>query len=162
MSTEKKKKKSLLIIAVVAAICVAAAAVGCFYLMSQNKKDSNSSITKVEDDSGEKGNVDASLEYSGYTTLLSEEKLITLNFTNPLKSKKSLNLEIIAEVDGENIVLAKTDILRPGYKIDSVKYDLDREIPKGNYPGKFIVHFYNEQGKEEIVNSEIAINIYVK
>lgn len=166
MSTEKKKNKlPFIIIIVVAVLCVAAAAVaGYFYQMSQNNKDdSNSSITKVESENdAEKGDVDASLQYAGYATLLSEEKIITLNFTNPLKSKKSLNLEIVAEVNGENITLATTDTLHPGHKIDSVKYDLDREIPKGNYPGKFLVHFYDERGKEEIVNSEIAINIYVK
>ena len=78
------------------------------------------------------------------------------------KSKKTFNLEIVADINGENLVLAITDKIRPGYKIDSVKSALDREVPKGDYKGKFIVHFYNEQGKEEVVNSEIAISIHVR
>ncbi len=126
-------------------------------------KTPDSFITKVDSgDNEEHSNADVSLQYAGSATLLTDEKLITLNFTNPAKSKKSLSLDIIAEVDGEDVILAKTGIIRPGYKIDSVKYTLDREIPKGEYKGKFIVHFYNEQDKEEIVNSAITISVYVK
>ena len=163
MSTKKKDKLLFVIITIVA--FVAAVAGGYLFQMLQfgNKDNSNSSITKIDSEEDEKeGDADVSLKYAGYATLLSDEKLVTLNFTNPSKSKKSLSLEIIAEVNGENITLAKTDKIRPGYKIDSVKSDLDREIPKGNYKGKFVISFYNEQDKEEIVNSEITINVYVK
>ena len=163
MSAKKRKKFPFGIIAVVA--FVAAMVGGSLYqlLRHSGEEDSNSSITKVasEDDNGE-SDVDVSLKYVGYVTLLNDEKLVTLNFTNPSKSKKSLSLEIVADIDGEDITLAKTDRIHPGYKIDSVKSDLDREIPKGNYKGKFIIHFYNERGEEEIVNSEIKINVYVK
>ena len=163
MTTKKKKKFPLVIIAIVT-FAVAMAGGYLFQMaLHGSEKTSDSSIVKVEpEDDGEKNNVDVSLKYAGYATLLSDEKIITLNFTNPSKSKKSLSLEIVADVDGENIVLAETDMIRPGYKIDSVKYTLDREIPRGDYKGKFIVHFYNEQDKEEIVNSEIAINVYIK
>lgn len=163
MSTEKKKKFPLIIIAI-AAFGLAIAGGYLFQMILRgNEETSNSSITKVEsEDAGEKSGVDVSLKYAGYATLETDKNLIALNFTNPSKSKKSLDLEIVADIDGEDIVLAKTDRIYPGYKIDSVKYTLEREITKGDYKGKFIVHFYNEQDKEEIVNSEIAINIYVK
>ena len=163
MSAKKQKKFPFIIIAIV--VFVAAIAGGYFLqvILHSGEETSNSSITKVEsEDDDDKNRVNVSLKYAGYATLLSDEKLITLNFTNPSKSKKSLSLEIVANIDGEDVVLAKTDKLRPGYKIDSVKYTLDREISKGDYKGKFIVHFYNEQDKEEIVNSEITINIYVR
>lgn len=160
----EKKKKSLLILIAIVTFAVAMAGGYLFQMaLHGSEKTSDSSIVKVEPEDGdEKSDVDVSLKYAGYATLLSDEKIITLNFTNPSKSKKSLSLEIVAEVDGEDIVLAKTDKIRPGYKIDSVEYASDREIPEGNYKGKFIVHFYNEQDKEEIVNSEIAINVYIK
>lgn len=162
MSTGKKKKYLFIILAIVA--FVAAIAGGyIFWMIHDSGETSSSSIVKVESENDdEKSDVDVSLKYAGYATLLNDEKLITLNFINPSKSKKSLSLEIVADVGGENIILAKTDRIYPGYKIDSVKYTLDKEIPKGDYKGKFIVHFYNEQDKEEIVNSEIIINIYVK
>ena len=163
MPTEKKKKFPFIIIAI-ATFGLAIAGGYLFQMFLHNGEDeSNSSIVKVEsEDDGEKSDVDVSLKYAGYATLLSDENLVTLNFTNPSKSKKSLSLEIVANVDGEDIILAETDMIRPGYKIDSAKYTLDREVPKGDYKGKFIVHFYNEQDEEEIVNSEIAINVYVK
>lgn len=163
MSTEKKKKSPFILIAIV--VFAAAVAGGYLFQMMINRSEEtpDSSITKVDsEDADEKSDVDVSLKYAGYATLLSDENLVTLNFTNPSKSKKSLSLEIVANVDGEDIILAETDMIRPGYKIDSAKYTLDREIPKGDYKGKFIVHFYNEQDEEEIVNSEIAINVYVK
>ena len=163
MSTEKKKKFPFILIAVAAFGLAIAGGYLFQMILHSNEEPSNSSIVKVESENDDgKSDVDVSLKYSGYATLLSDENLITLNFTNPSKSKKSLSLEIVADIDGEDIVLAKTDRIYPGYKIDSVKYTLDKEIAKGDYKGKFIVHFYNEQDKEEIVNSEIAINVYVK
>lgn len=163
MSTKKKKKFPFIIIAIVAFVAAIAGGYLLRIILHGSEETPNSSVTQVESEDGdEKGDVDVSLKYAGYVTLETDKNLITLNFTNPSKSKKSLDLEIVAEIDGEDIVLARTDKIRPGYKIDSVKYTLDKEIPQGNHKGKFIVHFYNEQDKEEIVNSEIAINVYVK
>lgn len=163
MSTKKKKKFPFIIIAIVAFVAAIAGGYLLRMILHGSEETPNSSITQVESEDGdEKSDVDVSLKYAGYVTLLSDENLITLNFANPSKSKKSLDLEIVANINGEDIVLARTDKIRPGYKIDSVKYTLDKEIPQGNYKGKFIVHFDNEQDKEEIVNSEIAINVYVK
>ena len=161
MSKNQKKKFPIIILTVAAFLAAAAGGYFCLSFL-QDKTPSNSSITKVEDDGEEAGTVDASLKYSGYVTLLNEEKLITLNFINPKKARKTISLEIIANVDGEDVTLAKTDKIAPGYKIDSVKYELDREIEKGNYKGNFIVYFYNEKDEEEIVNSRIGINVYVK
>ena len=157
-----KKKRSFLVIAVVF-IMAAVGGYVCQISLRNNNINSNSSITKIESENdNEKDNVDVSLQYAGYATLFIDEKLIALNFTNPSKSKKSLSLEIVAIVNEEDVVLAESDIIRPGYKIDSVKSFLEREIPKGDYKGKYIVHFYNEQDEEELINSEIAINIYVR
>lgn len=168
MSSLKNKKLPVIITATV--VFAAAVAGGYFFQVFRNQSNQetpdseipNSSITKVEDNGEEKGSVDASLKYAGYVTLLKDKNIITLNFTNPSKSKKSLKLDIVANIDGKDVTLAKTDVIRPGYKIDQVKYELGQEIPEGKYDGKFIVYFYNDQGNEEIVNSEIAINVYVK
>ncbi len=163
MPTKNKKKSPIIILAIVAFVAAVAGGYLFQLVMHHSEETPDSSITKVEaEDDDNKSDVDVSLKYAGYVTLLNDEKLITLNFTNPSKSKKSLSLEIVAEVDGEDIILANTDKIRPGYKINNAQYTLDREIPQGNYKGKFIVHFYNEQDKEEIINSEIAINVYVK
>ena len=162
-----KKKIPPLVIVIVAIVAFAAAIAGGYLLrmiLNSGEEAQSSFITKIEseDDDKEKEDVDVSLQYAGRATLFTDEKIINLNFANPSKSKKSLSLEISVNVDGEDIVLAETNKIRPGYKINNVEYTLEREIPKGDYKGKFIVHFYNEQDKEEVVNSEIAINIYVK
>ena len=98
-------------------------------ILHGSEESPSSSITKVEsEDDGGKSDVDVSLKYAGYATLLSGDKSITLNFTNPSKSKKSLSLEIVANVDGEDIVLANTDIIRPGYR---QIHPIDHVFPRG-------------------------------
>ena len=159
------KKKIFLFVIVAIAAFVLAIATGYLFWGTKHSEDyADSSIVKVEPSDNEemKDSTDVSLQYAGYVTLLSDEKNITLNFTNPSRSKKSLSLEIVANINGDNITLAKSDIIHPGYKINNIKYKLNREIPKGNYVGKFVVYFYGEQDKKEIVNTEIKINIYVK
>ena len=126
-----------------------------------NNANPDVSITEVKDD-GRKNDGGVSLEYAGYITLETEQNLITLNFTNPSRSTKSLSLEIVGNINGKEITFAKTDIIKPGNKITSVKYTPEKEIAKGRYEGKFIVHFYNEQDQEEIVVTNIDIKVYVK
>lgn len=158
-----KKKTLFVVIAIVALVAAMAGGYFIRMLLDGGEKNPDYSITKIESgDSDEEKSVDASLQYAGYVTLINTEKRITLNFTNPTKSKKSMSLDIVANINGEDVKLASTDKIRPGYKIDSVKYTLDRKIPEGDYKGKFVVHFYNEQDNEEIVNSEIAIKVYVR
>lgn len=156
-----KQKKIILIISAVVIFLLAAAG-GYFYFAIFREDSSNSSITAIEGDDSEAGSVDASLTYSGYATLISEDDLITLNFANPKKSRKTLSLDIVANIDGEDIVLARTAKVHPGYKIDGVKYELNRDLPKGTYQGRYIVHFYDDDDNEEIVNSKIEIKIYIK
>ena len=158
-------KKPILSITVTAVVSFGLAIAGGYlYLSTQHTETEipDTSIVAVEDNENGNDSVDASLKYAGYATLETDKNLITLNFTNPSKSRKSLSLDIIGNINGEDITLAKTSKVRPGYKINSVKYALDQEIDKGNYKGKFIVHFYNDQGEEEIVNTEIAIDLHVK
>lgn len=160
----KNKKKLPIIAASVISFTVAAVGGYLFQTIWHNNVEiPNASIVKVDsDDSDNSNSVDVSLQYSGYVTLLNDENRITLNFTNPAKSKKSFSIDIVANINGEDIILAKTDKIKPGYKIDSINSDLDYKVPTGDYKGKFILHFYDNNNIEEIVGSEIAINVYVK
>lgn len=160
-------KKKILLVFIIATVAILAAVAGAYFcqMFTKNraKTESDSSIIKVEpseDDSNT--TADVSLQYAGYVTLRSEEKLLTMNFTNPSRSKKTMSLEIIANIDDEEIILAKSDKIRPGYKIESIKYQQDRNFPKGTYDGNFLVHFYDENDNEEIVNSNIKIKVYIK
>ena len=85
------KKSSSIIIAVIVTFVVTA--VGGVLLLrmfdtDNDGKTPDSFITKVDSgDNEEHSNADVSLQYAGSATLLTDEKLITLNFTNPAKSK---------------------------------------------------------------------------
>ena len=168
MSTEKKKKLPIIILA----IAVPVAAVGGAVLYGEffsNHEDSEvidipeGIVEADEEDRKDDGSdSDVSMKYAGYVTLYNDDKYMTMNFTNPGKSKKSMSLEIIANVAGEDILLATTGKIRPGYKVNKVETERKYAIPEGTYDGKYRVHFYNEEGSEEIVNSEIKIKVYVK
>ena len=162
MRIEKRKKYPFVILAIVA--FVAAIAVGFLVVgILNNTGEPNSVIVEAEpEENGTKAGVDVSLRYAGYINVLKNEKKITLNFTNPSTSKKSIRLELIANVDDEDIILGKSEIIRPGQKIIELKYDDNHNIPQGKYEGKYIIFFYNDRDEEEIVKSEIAINVFVK
>ena len=161
MRIEKRKRYPFVILAIVA--FAAAIAVGFLVMNMFNNSDSNSVIVEAEpEENGTKAGVDVSLRYAGYINVLKNEKKITLNFTNPSTSKKSIRLELIANVDDEDIILGKSEIIRPGQKIIELKYDDNHNIPQGKYEGKYIIFFYNDSDEEEIVKSEIAINVFVK
>ena len=165
---KKSKKRAILLFF----LCILFASISAFATVlllekirdkgdDDNNKNSNTSVVEVKDD-GKKNDGGVSLEYAGYVTLETEQNLITLNFTNPSRSTKSLSLEIVGNINGEEITFAKTDIIKPGNKITDVKYTPEKEIAKGRYDGKFVVHFYNEQDQEEIVVTNIDIKVYVK
>lgn len=103
-----------------------------------------------------------SMEYSGRITVNSGDGTIKFYFKNPARSQKSVRLEAIGEIDGEEVVLFKTDKIAPGEKIEEARYESEEELKVGNYDGKFVVHFYGENGIEEIVNSEILVKVVVK
>lgn len=128
---------------------------------TDNNKDPDTVIVKVESDGKEKTD-GASMEYSGKATLNTIENVVELSFTNPTRSSKNMNIEVVATVDGEDIVLAKSAIIEPGNKITSIKYSGNKKIAEGQYEGKFIIHFYNKQNSEEIVDSQIAITVHVE
>ncbi len=104
----------------------------------------------------------ASMRYSGHITIKPDEELIDLYFENPIRSRKSILLKIVGDINGKNITLAETEKILPGEKITSIKYKADKNIEKGQYLGKFELYFYNEEGQEEIVNSSMNINITVE
>lgn len=103
-----------------------------------------------------------SMRYAGYVTVKPEEGLITLYFENPIRSKKTVKLEIIGEINGREVTFAKVDSLLPGEKVESIKYELDEEIESGTYTGKFAMSFYNENGSEEMIKSNVVIDVIVK
>lgn len=170
MSNEKKDKNKSIIFLVAIVILMVAGVLACRMFLREDKTGEAENNTvqpgiveadgEDREDDGSDSNV--SMKYSGYVTLYNDDRYMTMNFINPAKSKKSMSLEIIANVAGEDVVLATTEKIKPGYKIQKIETERKFAIVEGTYDGKYRVHFYNEEGGEEIVNSEIKIKVYVK
>lgn len=165
---EKRQKKRFILLFFLCLIFASLSAFATVFLLLKTRpedgKEDNPDVSVVEtDDKDEKKNESGvSLEYSGYATFESGQNLVILNFANPARSTKSLSLEIVGDINGEEISFGKTDIIKPGNKVTSIKYTPEKELPKGRYDGKFVVRFYDEQDNEEIVVTNIDIKVYVK
>lgn len=161
----KINKNSFKIVAIFIGVAVATMILimaGTYLAQRFDKGEPDGGSPEVVEDVVKNDDKTASMEYSGYITINTEENNIKLYFKNPIRSQKDIRIEAIGEVDGEDIKFFETGKIHPGEKIETIEYKSDKKIDTGRYEGKFIVHFYNDQGKEEIVNSEIKINIYVK
>ena len=103
-----------------------------------------------EDDSKDKmdvadGGGAVSLAYSNVALVNSKNETIKMYFKNPGRSRESIVLELIIEQNGKEYVLAKSDLIPPGYAI----YELDLldtvKLPVGGYKGKFRLTYYDEE-----------------
>lgn len=121
-----------------------------------SEANSNSEVVEKNDDQT------ASMRYMGFITVQPSENNISLYFENPIRSRKSVKLEITCDIDGESVTLAEVDNLAPGDRVENVPYNLAKKLEPGRYTGAFVLHFYDESGKEEIVNSNISIDVVVK
>ena len=167
----KNKLLKVVAIFILAAFSVAVLAMAGAYLVEKigdnnsDKPKINSNNPSSQDDKPaadtSDGNSSASIEYSGKATVNTAEKAISLHFKNPSKSKKSISLVLVAIVDGEEVILGKKERLLPGDLIEKLDYNANTSLENGDYSGKYILHFYNEVGEEEIVNSEVLINVRV-
>lgn len=120
-----------------------------------------------EEDNGNKMNVSngggaVSLSYSNIVSINKDKKDIKMYFKNPSKSHESIVLEIIIRQNDDEFVIAKSELLPPGYALYNLKLDSKTELPVGGYKGFFRITYYNEEtGAKQIVNTEIEISIEV-
>lgn len=103
-----------------------------------------------------------SISYSDIVAVNNEKEEIKMYFKNPSKSRESVVLQLIIKQNDKEYVLAKSDLLPPGYALYNMKLDSNQKLPKGGYKGIFRATYYNEEtGTKEIVNTEIEIKIEV-
>lgn len=120
-----------------------------------------------EQDNGDKmtavdGGGAVSLSYSNIVAIDSDKKDIKMYFKNPSKSLESTVLELIVVQNDKEYVIAKSDLLPPGYALYNMNLDTKLQLPKGGYKGKFRLTYYNEKtGVKQIVNTEIEVSIEV-
>ena len=120
-----------------------------------------------EEETGDKMNASngggaVSLSYSNIASINTEKKEIKMYFKNPSKSRESIVLEIIVKQKNEEYILAKSDLLPPGYALHNMELDTNTKLPAGGYKGIYRVTYYDEEtGAKQIVNTEIEISIEV-
>ena len=88
---------------------------------------------------------------------------IKLYYKNPSKSRASVIIELVIIQNDKEYVIAKSDLLPPGYTLYSMKLDTSLNLENGGYKGMFKVTIYDEEtGAKQIVNSKIEVSIEVK
>ena len=103
-----------------------------------------------------------SLSYSNIVAIDSSKKEIKMYFKNPSKSLESIVLEVIITQGEKEYVIAKSDLLPPGYALYNMDLNTKTQLPNGGYKGKFRLTYYNEKtGVKQIVNTEIEVSIEV-
>lgn len=120
-----------------------------------------------EESSGDKmnntgGGGAVSLSYSNIVAVNTEKKDIKMYFKNPSKSRESIVLELIIKQKDEEYILAKSDLLPPGYALYNMQLDTKTKMPAGGYNGIFRITYYDEEtGAKQIVNTEIEVSVEV-
>ena len=103
-----------------------------------------------------------SLSYSNVVAINNEKEEVKMYFKNPSSSRESLLLQIIVKQNDKEYLLAKSDLLPPGYALYNLKLNNNQKLPKGGYKGIFRLTYYDEEtGTKEIVNTEIEVSIEV-
>jgi len=173
MSKKGMKKNNLVYLFLVLMIVICIFII--IYLLNKNEKilipdfapgliDTNAI---KDEDKGSKMNVSGgggavSLSYSNVVAVDNEKKEIKIYFKNPSKSRESIVLQVIIKQKDEEFVIAKSNLLPPGYVLYNMKLDTDEKIPVGGYKGIFRIIYYNEEtGEKQIVNTEIDVSIEV-
>lgn len=118
----------------------------------------------IEDDhydekmTSEKGGGAVSMTYQKTVNVDLKSRELQLLFQNPSKSVNNIVIQIVVVPEnGDDIVIAESGILLPGYGIDKLQLAEDEsELSEGVYNGKFVVSYYNpDTGEKSILNSNI-------
>ncbi|MBQ7136757.1 MAG: hypothetical protein IJO43_02115 [Bacilli bacterium] len=122
------------------------------------KEDNSKDKMDVTDGGGA-----VSLAYSNVALINTKDKLVKMYFKNPGKSRELVVLELVIEQNGKEYVLAKSDLIPPGYAIYEMEFLNTVKLPTGGYKGKFNLTYYDEETKaKQMVNTEIEVSIEVK
>lgn len=114
------------------------------------------------DDGGEKmdqpeGGGAVNITYSNQVSISLSEGTAQLFFSNPSRSNQSMVLEIV--IQGTTVVQSGT--LAPGNQVETLPLLDAAKLSPGGYEGKFHVVFYDEDGRQAMLNTEIPISITV-
>ena len=170
--SKQKKSLSLVLIIFLSIISVSALAATSILISNWSKDKGENNTTSAgnqengskqgDGGSDENGSSPASIKYSGRATVDTENKTIKLHFENPCRSQRSISLKLVSVINNVEVPLGEKDILKPCDSIDSLDYSSPTVIEKGYYKGKYILHFINDAGEEELVNTEVLIDVTIE
>lgn len=98
------------------------------------------------------------MTYQKDVTISLKDSVVHLMFQNPSKSVNNITLQlVVTDPNGKDIVIAKSGIIAPGYKLTKLNIIKDSvKLKKGDYLGKFVLHYYDPDTNEKaIINSKI-------
>ena len=173
MNETKKKRRNKILIILLLIITIAAIGVSIwaiwFRTPAANPADYapqqvDQNAEPIDGDDGDKleqpeGGGAVSLTYSKEVTLDLAAKEAAILFQNPSKSNQDMALQLV--IYGK--VIAQSEKLPPGYKLNKLTgVDTDK-LTVGAYEGKFVILYYNaDSGEKAIINTEIPVTITVK
>lgn len=127
------------------------------------------STAEQMEDTGEKmdapeGGGAVSLTYSTAVTISMKDRTAQILFENPSKSTKdtALQLTVKGQKEGQESVIAESELIPAGYKLSQMKLNDDVELKAGKYEGNLNVLYYDgESGKKEVVDTKIPVTLTV-
>lgn len=103
------------------------------------------------------GGGSVNLTYSDQITISLSEGTAQLFFANPSRSNQSMVVEIV--IQGTTVV--QSGALIPGTQVETLPLLDTAKLSPGGYEGTFHVTFYDENGAQALLNTEIPISITV-
>ncbi|MCL2487584.1 MAG: hypothetical protein FWE80_02760 [Oscillospiraceae bacterium] len=170
-------RKFLIILLVV--ITVGAVATTLFVLLKNSDdpdaipefapQDTDNNAEAIEDDDDEEkleaseGGGAVSMSYSKEVSISLSEKKASIIFWNPKRSTMDAVLQLIVISGEQEAVIAQSQLLPAGYKLEKMDLLDTAKLSAGKYSGKFNILYYNpETGERAVVNTNIPVDIQVK
>lgn len=172
---KRNNKTRNIILVILAVITVAAIGITVWALFFRDAtpvlapdyapQTTDSNAEKMDD--GDESKLDAaegggavSLTYSKNVTISLADKKASIMFQNPSKSTQNMVLQLVITSGEEETVVAQSNLLPAGYKLNTLALLDTAKLSAGGYEGKFRVLYYNtDSGEKAVVNTEIPVSI---
>ena len=101
------------------------------------------------------------LEYSLNATYDISNNEVLLNFKNPLDSSHDLSIDVCVIHDGVEYLIASSNRIQPGYKINSLNYAAKPGLLQANsrYDAIFKLYYYDSATGEKMIIDSVIKNV---
>lgn len=118
-------------------------------------------LNKIEGDTSEKiesesGGGSVSIAYSLDANLSLASSEIAMTLGNPNESNHQMIAELYIENGGNDVCIAKSGLINPGYQLNVMKFNHKVQLTNGLYSGYYYLKFYNpDTGELALLESKI-------